>query len=1041
MRKILMLLGAFFLFGSQTLIAQGKITGKVTDAGGAPLEGVSVRVEGTKTGTSTNSTGLFSLDVSTNEVRLEFSGVGVENKTVSATVGQDLAVSLSQETKSLSEVVMTGVGSATSKKRVAIDIGTVSSKDVAKSAIGSIDQALIGKVAGANIQFSSGTPGAEPTIVLRGMNDFHYSQPLIMVDGIEVRSLTGLDLGTVDRVEVVKGAAGGMLYGAQGANGVIQVFTKKGAKNKKLEINITSQAGISEIIHDKDIIAKHHSFETDAQGYITQGGARIVPDATGSWPVGDFIQADNTAKNDKPYLEQTYDHVDQAYRTATTFNNTINIMGGGEKTDYAFTLSRFDQQNVLSNTFKKTSLAANLGFELFKGFTIRNNVQSIFTSENLTSGEADASIDNTNTERFSILTAFPFIDYKHRDSTGHLVVLPRSDDPGTLNPLSETEWRDRKSKNTRIINNMNLNYKFPKFVELDYKYGIEIINNDDKSLYYNQRSSLQAAVAYWGLSVDGMITNTYTRIQNQNSLASLFFRTDFNKDFNLNVPLRTVTQVSYDYRKYQQTQYLARGTVLPPFPPANIGVSQNKTSLDLYQTYVTFGALFNQSIDYKEIAGISGGFRSDYSSNYGAGHSPFTFPRITGYFRPTQVWNTGVLSELKLRAAYGEAGIQPLVYTNQRTLIVQQLGSLSTISTPSTINNNDLQVELSKEFEIGTDLELQTKFNNWLKKLSLSFTYWKRSTESVIQELDQAPSTGYIKKLDNLGTVESKGFDITLDADVLNSRNFLWQFGYRIGTAKSKAVKVAEGADITNGFFAIRQGQELGLFSYQAPLSSIDQLRPDGSRYIDEADKGNYEVVKNIVVNKETKEVFMSDANDAKTVGSAFPKFRSSFINTFTFKKNLTLSFQWDWIYGHKIYNATRQWLYRDRVSADWDEPISVGGETGAFLSYYGSLYNSVQPSTYFVEDGSFIRLRDVSLTYDFTNLIKRSWIKQAGLTVSGRNLLTFTDYKGLDVEATTTADSQGNEAKPGYSAAVNGVDYFSVPNLKTYQISLRLGF
>ncbi|UEG48508.1 SusC/RagA family TonB-linked outer membrane protein [Ferruginibacter lapsinanis] len=1040
MRKITAVL-AVLLISTLSVFSQQKLTGKVTDANGAPLAGISVKIKGTNTGTSTASDGSFSLDGKSDAI-LEFSGVGFES-TSARVSGGTASISLKQDTRSMSEVVVTGVGSATSKRKVAIDVATLSTKDVSKSVVGNVEQALVGKIAGANIQFQSGTPGADPTIILRGINTLSYLPPLIMVDGIEVSGLGGLDLSTVDRVEVVKGAAGGMLYGAQGANGVIQVFTKKGAKNKKMEINVLSQASRGVIIRDKDIIADHHSFKTNADGYITQGGVRIEADPiTGAWPKGDFISTstDPLLKQDKPYAEKTYDHLKQAYNPAYTFNNSVNILGGGDKTDYSLTVSQYNEQNVMSNKYSRTNVSANLGFELAKGLTLRNNLQTIFTNENLASGDADASIGATNPERFSIVTAFPHIDFLNRDANGKLVVLPRSDDPGSLNPLSENEWRDRSSKTYRIIENANINYKFPRFVELDYKYGVEFRNIDDKSFYFNQESSLQAGTAYWGQTVKGMITNTYTNHKQQNSLATVYVKTDFEKDFNLKTPIKTVTQVSYDYRRYDERQYYAKGSELPAYPPYNIGVATTKTALDFYSTFITFGTLFNQSIDYKDMIGISGGFRSDFSSNFGAGQKAATFPRGAIYFRPTEVWNLKSVSEWKLRAAYAEAGIQPSTYSRQNTFIVAQLGDLSTISTSSIYANPNLTVERSKEFEIGTDMIFKTKSSSVFPKIGLSFSYWTRKTVGALQYQDLPLSSGYAKKLDNLTDIDSKGFDLSIDADVLSKKNFTWNFGYRMGAAKSKAVKIAGGADIVQGIFTVRQGQELGLFSFQAPLSSLDQTRPNGSRYIAEADKGNYELVDGIVVEKATAKAQMTDASDAKTAGSSVPKFRASFINEFTFKQNLSFSFQWDWSYGGKIYNTTRQWLYRDRLSKDYDKAVTVNGASGAYVAYYNSLYNNVSPSTWFVENASFLRLRDVSVSYDLKNALNLNWVKALSISVSGRNLATITKYSGLDVEATTTSDSQGNEARDGYSGAINGSDYFAVPNLRSYQISLRVG-
>jgi TonB-linked SusC/RagA family outer membrane protein len=1044
MRKAIVLL-CMICMGGLLWAQTRQITGKVTDANGNALPGISVNIRGGRAGVSTDANGNFTLSVPPNAV-LEFTGIGYETKQVNITNQSSVDVQLAIETKSLNEVVVTGVGVATDKRKVAIDVSSLSAKDVSKSSIASIEQALQGKIAGAQVQFSSGTPGTGATIILRGINSLGSSQPMILLDGVEVLDLNGLDLASVDRVEVVKGAAAGMLYGAQGANGVIQVFTKKGARNKKPTISISSQASFDQIIRGKrDLVASNHHFITDAQGYIIKNGQRITQDPFGAWPDPIFMDpvADPTVKNDKPYKEKTFDHLSQAYKNAFTYNTSLNISGGGDRSDYSFTASRLDQQNVISNKFNRINLGANLGFELFKGFTFRNTGQVIVTKEDLLSGDADAQLGQTSAIRFPLTNSWPFIDFNFRDSLGNLVVKNKQNE-NQLNPLSESEWRVRTNKTYRIVENANLNYKFPRFVELDYKYGIEIWNEDGYNYYKNQTMALQSATAAWGPSRFGSIRSDYTRTIWQNSIATLFFKTDFQNDFHSNLPIRTVTQLAYDYRNETFKNYYAQGTILPSYPPFNISVAQNKTSADLSDEFTTFGWLVNQSVDFRNLLGISAGFRSDYSSEFGDAKKPFSFPRGTIYFRPSELLHMNFIGEWKLRAAYGEAGIQPERYSRQVTLGVQPLGTGVGLNLPNQASNPNLKVQRSKELEIGTDATLNTGMQNWLPRINLSFTWWHRNNEDIIQAATLPTSSGYESIVDNLTTIKSKGYDVSLDATILDQHNLNWQFGFRLGHAKSIATKIANNADIINGLFAVKEGQEIGIFYAPTPLKSIDQLRPDGSRYIADADKGNYEVVNGMVVNKNTYQVQITDANDQSVVGSALPKFNASFINTFNIHKNLTVSFQVDWYYGNKIYNMVRQWLYRDRLSKDYDDQITINGQTGAFVAFYNSLYNSVQPLSWFVEDGSFARLRDVSLTYNFTNHFKVSWIKNMSLTLAGRNLVTITNYKGLDPEATTTADSQGNETtKAGATrvGAVKGSDYFSVPNLKSFQVSLNLGF
>ncbi|HET7898001.1 MAG TPA: SusC/RagA family TonB-linked outer membrane protein, partial [Flavisolibacter sp.] len=262
--------------------------------------------------------------------------------------------------------------------------------------------------------------------------------------------------------------------------------------------------------------------------------------------------------------------------------------------------------------------------------------------------------------------------------------------------------------------------------------------------------------------------------------------------------------------------------------------------------------------------------------------------------------------------------------------------------------------------------------------------------------------------------------------------------GVRFGTFKSKVLSVADDKDFVNGVFVVKKGESVGNFYAVTALTSIDQTRPDKTRYIDPADAADYEIVNGMVVNKNTKRVVLTDPNDQSLVGNAYPKFTMSWNNSLVYR-GLNLTFQWDWSHGNSVYNLTRQWMYRDRLHKDFDVPVTINGQTGAFVNYYNSLYNSVQRTGYFVEDASFFRLREVTLSYPLHNLVKAKWISNLTLMVSGRNLLTFTNYTGLDPEATSAQDSQGN-ATTGVGAFL-GTDYFAIPNLRSYQVGINVQF
>jgi hypothetical protein len=483
---------------------------------------------------------------------------------------------------------------------------------------------------------------------------------------------------------------------------------------------------------------------------------------------------------------------------------------------------------------------------------------------------------------------------------------------------------------------------------------------------------------------------------------------------------------------------------LPQFPPYIISSAAQKVSGDGSFRYITFGWLVNQTVDFGNLFGVTGGFRSDYNSEFGDQQKPFNFGRGTAYFRLSELLKSDKLTEFKIRGAYGEAGIPPhefngLYYNRQSTLGTTTLGNSTALFLANTAGNPQLGVQVVKELELGTDITYKPGLGDWLGRISFSGSIWRKKNNDIINLADLPPSSGVQNVPENLIDLEVKGIDLSLDADMYTSKDLTWQFGVRFGTFSTKVTRIANGQPVVSGVFAVTQGEALGNFYTVTALTSVDQLRPDKTPYIDPANAGDYEVVDGMVVNKTTKRVVLTDPNDQRVVGNAYPDFNMSFLNTITFRQNLSLSFQFDWIQGNSVYNITKQWMYRDRIQADFDKEVTINGQTGSYVNFWNSLYNSVQRTGYFVENGSFVRLRDVTLSYSIANPFKQKWVKNVVLVASGRNLLTFTNYSGLDPEATTAQDSQGNQT---FGTGSNiGVDYFGVPNLKSYQFGINLQF
>jgi len=1046
-RPLLAVLVLFFAWLQGIAQTTTTVTGKVTDEKGSAVAGATITEKGTRNATTTLDDGTFTIRVKA-KAHLLVSYIGFETYEAEAKAG--LSISLTPAAQALSDVVVTGVGVATSRKKVPIDVASVSARDFAPSVTTNVQQALDGQIAGANIQQTGGTPGALFNITLRGINSLDGTNPLIMVDGVEMDNINNIDPAIVDHIEVVKGAAGGMLYGAQGANGVIQIFTKKGTLNGKMSINFNSKVSVDHILTGKHpILSTHHHFVTDANNNLLDAaGNPVVMDPTGVWsdpqvPIA-TAPANAFLTNDKTYNLPIYNHLKQGFRQALTFTNTLSITGGSQNSDYAITGSTLNQQEVLSNAFSRTNLTVNLGLHPFKGFTFRTITQGVSGYENLLNGD-----------RFNLLTAYNFINFAWKDPTGHFPV--KTDNSSTaLNSLSENQWHHQDKQTLELFQDFDFNYKFPRFVELDIKYGLDYNSDDGTGYFQNQTASLQYAKydAYWGPSAGGALSDSSTRYFNQNGLFSGFLRTDFQKDFHSSLPITTTTEVAYDYRKYTERQYYAVGIGLPTYPPPSISNATTKTAGDYYQESITYGVLVNQTIDWGNLFGISGGVRSDYGSAFGAAYKAATFPRGTIYFRPSelvpnqQTW----LPDWKIRAAYGAAGIQPLPYDRQITFSAPTLGNGVALALQSQNTNDSLKLMTNYELEVGTDATFKPFEGPWVSRLVFSGTYWHRESKDVYQNAQVAPSTGYSTRLDNLSTIVSHGVDLSLDASVYNGRNITWDISARWGYSRAIVTKIANGQSIVNFCFAVTQGQPLGLFYVQTPLRSITQLGPDGKTpLIPPASQSKYSMTSTgDVVLTSDNYVQFTPSTDLSIVGHAYPDFTSSLINRFTFFRRLSLSFQFDWIHGNSIYNVTKQWLYRPvggtggqgGESSDMDKQLTIAGQTGSFVNYYNSLYNVGLPVSPFVENGSYIRLKDLSIGYDLSRYVTGTKaIKRLTITASGRNLLTFTKYSGLDPENTGAYDEEGDDLSKSRTGAFSGVDYYGTPNLRSYMFALNVGF
>ncbi|MBE0674794.1 MAG: SusC/RagA family TonB-linked outer membrane protein, partial [Bacteroidales bacterium] len=980
---------------------------------------------------------------------LTFSFIGYKPQDVTISGRTVIDVLLESDALALQEIIVTGIGAATDRRKVAISVETVSERELGRVPSKSLDGALVGRIAGAQISSTSGQPGQQANIILRGINTLSSTQPMVLVDGVEINTannnvgtqvavtgnvssrLTDLDLSNIERVEVVQGAAAATIYGAQGANGVIQIFTKKGRKGQKTDIRISSSVSFDNALRGNLKFAKNHYYPTDAEGYIVDDlGVRAAPDpVTGVWnlPPEGF---NATTLNNKPFVNPTYNHFDQYFvKNAMTLNNSLNITGAAERMDFAFGLSNLDQESPIHGGLNRSNLTSNIGMELFKGFTLRSNTQLVFSS-NTTGG-----INNRNNVYSGISNALmvpQYVDITQIDAIGNPVVY-FDDNKNSISPFYTYKFRDDLSEVNRVIQGLNANYKIGKFVELDYRYGIDHYRYDYTSFIKNQTATLTPGKGI--TPINGELFKRRIQETQQNSILSATLRLNLEDDFGLSLPLQSTTLFAYDWRRNDYQRLDIVGSGLDIAPPHTIANASTVSGDEFISSFITFGYLVNQRFDYANLAGISLGFRSDYSSEFGEGSKPFTFPRADAYIRLSELLQVDFINELKLRVAYGEAGVQPTRYSRIVTASTENLGNQVYLYLPSISRNPGLQVENTREVEFGLDYGFNLSNSVWFSKARGSLVYWMRNSYGTIYDIDVAPSSGAYGLKTNAIDLKSNGVQFALDLDIVESNPISWSFGTRFSKGITLVDRIENGLPIVigasgSGLTTITEGQPVGALFGLKPLTSLTQTNSAGVPYIATADAGNYEVVNGMVVNKTTKQVQFT--TEQEKIGDATPKFSLSIFNDITLYRNLSISAQFDWVYGAQAYNQTRQWLYRDRIHEDLDKEVTIDGQTGAFVAFWESMYKTNQANSCFVEDASYLRLRNLSLSYDFSKLINKSFIKGLTASFSGKNLLTFSKYSGIDPEAIGT-DLNDPLAR--------GTDLWSFPNMRTYSFGLNINF
>jgi TonB-dependent starch-binding outer membrane protein SusC len=1070
---------ALMLSVTWTALAQDrKITGSVQDAKGGGIPGVSVAVKGTTTGTTTDGNGAYSITVKSNNAELVFSSVGYVSKTTSVANRSTINMILDEDVSQLSEVVVTGYTSQR-KKDITGAVSVVSAKELTAVPAASVTQMLQGRASGVTVG-NDNSPGGGTMVRVRGFGSTNNNSPLYVIDGVPTQgTLNQINPNDIESMQVLKDASAASIYGARAANGVVIITTKRGGEGEP-KINFDMYTGTQQLGKTLDLM---NTKELGQYYYESEIGAGKAPGtspsaqyrfgADGSQTIADYIYpnvygalpANFTYTNNiaDPNLGRTAFNITKANKEGTDWQREIfgpakissyqlGATGGSKNGKYAISGSYFDQEGILKYTgYKRYSVRANTEFK--KGaITFGENV-TVAYEERIGIPSGNNSESNPIMFAIRIQPIIPVFDI-----TGGPVALggtntselngfagPRGSNLGNApNPLAR-QWRERDNpvRSTRIFGNVFAEVEIIKDLKARTSLGFEY-NNYNQSAYFNR--DIEAAEA--------RNANSLTVSNNFDRAVTWYNTLNYAKkigDHDINVLIGTEAVSTYGFGFNAQRSNFAFDDL--SYRYLNNGSAAGLTNAG---SGATITALFSQfgkvNYSYKDFLLADFTLRRDGSSRFSPAYRYGVFPAFSVGARISELAfmkELTFLNDLKVRAGWGKTGNQliPNVY-NAYTLFTPDpnnnaydiSGAGNAIASGFDIaqfGNSNGRWETNTSTNIGLDASL---FNN---KLDIAFDWYTRTTSDMLTQvpIPRTSGTGSIPFV-NIGEVNNTGVDLNI-----TYRDQIGQLRYSISGQISQ---------YKNNVVKLNDDPNAQIFGFSTRLPAISVTRaglPIASFFgyvVEGVIKDDAEAAKAVQIPGYTRAgVFKFkdvngdgkiNASDRTIIGNPHPDFTYG-LNVNLGYKNWDLTVFAQGVQGNEIFNYLKYWTdfntfqgnrSRDMLYNSWKKQ----GDVAQLPRLNSNDTFSQQISTYFVEDGSYMRIKNIQLTYNVpATLLKKIKLSSMQVYVQGQNLLTLTKYKGLDPDINIRNSGADNQD------IHMGIDEGAFPVAKSYNVGLRVGF
>lgn len=1029
--KILMLFLFTQLF-SLAILAQVKISGKVTDEKGNALPGISVTVKNANAGTFTGADGMFQLLVNLKPGKqiIVFSGVGVKSneQTITAAVNSEheVNVQLFPDPMGLDEVIVTGTSIGTTKRQLGSYISTVKADQLTKGATSNVLTALQGKTAGAQITQNSGDPSGGITVRLRGISSVNSSsEPLYIIDGVIINNATNRVTNTsgnydgnnfvgtigqnrladinpadIERIEVLNGAAAAAIYGSRANAGVVQIFTKRGSTGAPV-ISFTSSVMFSKLRKSVEVNQSPTKFGGPTDGVGAQTQDILTPALTNTTAV------------------TRYNYNDYIFRNAIGTDNTVSIAGGQNKTKYYASGSYFKNEGIVKNTdFRRYSFRLNLDQALGEKVNFNMGLNYI---NSLSNEKPDGNSFFSPLNSINIIGNFH--DLFTRDIFGNIKAIGER---GRVNPVSVIEDIKQQQETNRLIAGIGLKVRPFKGLSIDYTLGIDQYGQRGQTIIPPFAYNVSDGFFGGGAALDA------TRNGYASSAANNFFQigNELNAtyQFNINDKIGSTTQVGYSVQYEKNNYALVQGRGLAPFITTANAATTALPSADERSEISVSGYYVQQNFKFKNIFFLSGAVRVDGSSIYDKSQRNQVYTKASASYVISEqdFWGKMALSKYwnfaKLRFAYGQSGNLTGIgaYSRFNYYSGNSFNSRSSLVSSTILANELVKPERQDEVEFGVELGFLDS------RVNLQTNIYKKKVKDLLLNRFIAPTTGYSSFLNNFGSLENNGFEIMLTGRPIQSKDMSWIITGIYNHNRNKAKNITQALTLlsTNqgAPVAIIEGQPIGVFygAYFALDANGNVVKnasgfPQGERGIQTGP------LTGTVIRDANGLPVTSNPLLRKVIGDPNPDFTATLVNEFTYKR-ASLRLQIDAVKGVDVFNA--DWRTRQGVGNGKEAEKE---QTGVYpRGYINSFYAGVEQ--WRIDDGSFVKLREISLSY---SLGKVKWFKDITASITGRNLISWDNYKGYDPEVNAG----------GQSTILRGIDFGAIPIPKTFSIGISAKF